>query len=110
MSKMNSRENSDYNSVRCIRTMPESNLQILCKCKENSTSNGYNGVNMVQCTESNCINQNGSNNGHDSQKNGHDSNKNGFDSSKNGHENGYKNGSNWDRLNETRYKQTEFLK
>lgn len=103
MSKVDLRENCDYNSVTCIRTMPESNLHILCKCKENNISNGHNDVTVVRCNESNCINKNGSNNGHNSRGNGHDSNKNGYDSNKNGHENGYKNGNNWDRLNETRY-------
>lgn len=38
--------------------MPESSLQILCKCKENSQSSEHNGMTTnVRCNSTNCINR-----------------------------------------------------
>lgn len=44
-------------SITCTQTMPESSLQILCKCKVSSQSNEYNGTTNIQCNGTNCINR-----------------------------------------------------
>lgn len=57
------RANSEYStSLTCTQTMPESSLQILCKCKESGQSTEQNGTMNVRCNGTNCINRiNGAN-------------------------------------------------
>lgn len=52
------RDSNEYTSTTCIQTIPQSSLQILCKCREN----GQNGVSEVQCN-GNCVNQENQTNG-----------------------------------------------